>query len=83
MAVARPKRFPICRYALEPVVVTHGATMMADTLSLLVCAICVPLYANRASSPGGHGSELELRRIRRVAAESSGDRSFLKVSPMP
>jgi Kef-type K+ transport system membrane component KefB len=37
---------------LEPVVVTYGATMMADTLSLLVFAICVPLYASGFSAWG-------------------------------
>src|SRR4029453_13573327 len=37
---------------LEPVVVTIGATMMSDTLSLLVFAICVPLYASGFSASG-------------------------------
>jgi Kef-type K+ transport system membrane component KefB len=37
---------------LEPVVVTYGATMMSDTLSLLVFAICVPLYASGFSASG-------------------------------
>jgi Kef-type K+ transport system membrane component KefB len=31
---------------LEPIVVTFGATMISDTLSLLVFAICVPLYVS-------------------------------------
>jgi Kef-type K+ transport system membrane component KefB len=35
---------------LEPIVVTIGATMMSDTLSLLVFAICVPLYASGFSA---------------------------------
>ncbi len=29
---------------LEPIVVAYGGTMMSDTLSLLVFAICVPVY---------------------------------------
>jgi Kef-type K+ transport system membrane component KefB len=37
---------------LETVVVTIGATMMSDTLSLLVFAICVPLYASGFSASG-------------------------------
>lgn len=37
---------------LEPIVVTVGATMMSDTLSLLVFAICVPLYATGFSASG-------------------------------
>jgi Kef-type K+ transport system membrane component KefB len=36
----------------EPIVVTIGATMMSDTLSLLVFAICVPLYASGFSASG-------------------------------
>ena len=32
--------------SLEPVVVTIGATMVSDTLSLLVFAVCVHLYAS-------------------------------------
>jgi Kef-type K+ transport system membrane component KefB len=37
---------------LEPVVVTYGATMMSDTLSLLVFAICVPVYSSGFSASG-------------------------------
>ncbi len=37
---------------LEPIVVTFGATMMSDTLSLLVFAVCVPLYATGFSASG-------------------------------
>ncbi len=37
---------------LEPMVVTYGATMVSDTLSLLVFAICVPLYASGFSVSG-------------------------------
>ena len=37
---------------LEPIVVTYGATMMSDTLSLLVFAICVPLFASGFSASG-------------------------------
>jgi len=37
---------------LEPVVVTFGATMISDTLSLLVFAICVPLYVSGFSASG-------------------------------
>jgi Kef-type K+ transport system membrane component KefB len=37
---------------LEPIVVTIGATMMSDTLSLLVFAVCVPLYASGFSASG-------------------------------
>jgi Kef-type K+ transport system membrane component KefB len=37
---------------LEPVVVTFGATMISDTLSLLVFAICVPLYVSGFSAAG-------------------------------
>ena len=37
---------------LEPIVVTFGATMMSDTLSLLVFAVCVPLYASGFSASG-------------------------------
>ena len=36
----------------EPVVVTVGATMMSDTLSLLVFAVCVPLFASGFSASG-------------------------------
>jgi Kef-type K+ transport system membrane component KefB len=32
--------------SLEPMVVTTGATMVSDTLALLVFAVCVPLYAS-------------------------------------
>ncbi len=35
---------------LEPIVVTFGATMISDTLSLLVFAICVPLYTSGFSA---------------------------------
>jgi Kef-type K+ transport system membrane component KefB len=38
--------------SLEPVVVTIGATMVSDTLSLLVFAVCVPLYASGFSVSG-------------------------------
>jgi Kef-type K+ transport system membrane component KefB len=37
---------------LEPMVVTFGATMVSDTLSLLVFAVCVPLYASGFSISG-------------------------------
>ena len=37
---------------LEPIVVTIGATMMSDTLSLLVFAVCVPLYTSGFSASG-------------------------------
>jgi Kef-type K+ transport system membrane component KefB len=37
---------------LEPIVVTFGATMMSDTLSLLVFAVCVPLYVSGFSASG-------------------------------
>ena len=37
---------------LEPMVVTFGATIMSDTLSLLVFAICVPLYSSGFSASG-------------------------------
>jgi len=37
---------------LEPIVVTYGATMMSDTLSLLVFAICVPIYVSGLSASG-------------------------------
>ncbi len=37
---------------LAPIVVTVGATMVSDTLSLLVFAICVPLYASGFSASG-------------------------------
>jgi Kef-type K+ transport system membrane component KefB len=37
---------------LGPILVTVGATMMSDTLSLLVFAICVPLYASGFSASG-------------------------------
>ena len=43
-------RFGVNR--LEPIVVTVGATMMSDTLSLLVFAICVPLYSSGFSASG-------------------------------
>ncbi len=36
----------------EPVVVTVGATMVSDTLSLLVFAICVPVFASGFSVSG-------------------------------
>ena len=36
----------------EPIVVTYGATMVSDTLSLLVFAVCVPLYASGFSASG-------------------------------
>lgn len=38
--------------SLEPMVVTTGATMVSDTLSLLVFAICVPMYASGFSASG-------------------------------
>jgi Kef-type K+ transport system membrane component KefB len=38
--------------SLEPMVVTTGATMVSDILSLLVFAICVPLYASGLSVSG-------------------------------
>lgn len=34
----------------EPIVVTFGSTMMSDTLSLLVFAVCVPLYTSGFSA---------------------------------
>jgi Kef-type K+ transport system membrane component KefB len=37
---------------LEPIVVAFGATMISDTLSLLVFAICVPLYVSGFSVSG-------------------------------
>jgi Kef-type K+ transport system membrane component KefB len=37
---------------LEPIVVTFGATMVSDTLSLLVFAICVPVYVSGFSASG-------------------------------
>ncbi|SBT08557.1 Sodium/hydrogen exchanger [Candidatus Accumulibacter aalborgensis] len=37
---------------LEPMVVTFGATMVSDTLSLLVLAVCVPLYTHGFSISG-------------------------------
>ena len=37
---------------LEPIVVTIGATMMSDTLSLLVFAVCVPMYTSGFSASG-------------------------------
>ncbi len=37
---------------LEPMVVTFGATMVSDTLSLLVFAACLPLYASGFSVAG-------------------------------
>ena len=37
---------------LEPIVVTYGATMMSDTLSLLVFAVCVPVYTSGFSASG-------------------------------
>lgn len=43
---------------LEPVVVTFGATMLSDTLSLLVFAICVPLFSH-----GFSVSELALQVV--------------------
>ena len=37
---------------LEPVIVTIGATVVSDTLSLIVFAICVPTYTTGFSLPG-------------------------------
>jgi Na+:H+ antiporter len=37
---------------LEPVTITAGATMLSDTLSLIVFAICVPLYQSGFSARG-------------------------------
>jgi Na+:H+ antiporter len=37
---------------LEPVIVTIGATVLSDTLSLIVFAICVPTFASGFSLPG-------------------------------
>jgi Na+:H+ antiporter len=37
---------------LEPVIVTIGATVLSDTLSLIVFAICVPVFASGFSLPG-------------------------------
>jgi Kef-type K+ transport system membrane component KefB len=36
----------------EPMIVTTGATMVSDTLSLLVFAVCLPLYASGFSVSG-------------------------------
>ena len=38
--------------SLEPMVVVTGATMVSDTLALLVFAVCVPLYASGFSASG-------------------------------
>ena len=40
LPVATPARSNYA-FALEPIVVTFGATMISDTLSLLVFAVCV------------------------------------------
>src|SRR5271165_4961666 len=37
---------------LEPVIITVGATMLSDTLSLIVFAICVPLFKSGFSPSG-------------------------------
>jgi len=37
---------------LEPVIITAGATVMSDTLSLIVFAICVPVYKTGFSASG-------------------------------
>jgi Kef-type K+ transport system membrane component KefB len=38
--------------SLEPVTITAGATMLSDTLSLIVFAICVPMYQSGFSVSG-------------------------------
>ena len=38
--------------SLEPMVVTTGATLVSDTLALLVFAVCVPMYASGFSASG-------------------------------
>jgi Kef-type K+ transport system membrane component KefB len=45
---------------LEPVVVTFGATMVSDTLSLLVFAVCVPLYVSGFSLFGLAAQVIEI-----------------------
>lgn len=37
---------------LEPIIITAGATVMSDTLSLIVFAICVPVYKTGLSVSG-------------------------------
>ena len=39
-------------HRLEPVIITVGATMLSDTLSLVLFAICVSTYASGFSVPG-------------------------------
>jgi Kef-type K+ transport system membrane component KefB len=42
---------------LEPIVVTIGATVLSDTLSLIVFAVCVSMYTT-GFSPGGLATQL-------------------------
>jgi Kef-type K+ transport system membrane component KefB len=42
---------------LEPIVVTIGATVLSDTLSLIVFAVCVSMYTT-GFSPGGLAIQL-------------------------
>ena len=45
---------------LEPVIATIGATVVSDTLSLIVFAICVPTYTTGFSLPGLAAQLLEI-----------------------
>ena len=41
-----------CETRLEPITITFGATVFSDTLSLIVFAICVPIYQSGFSVSG-------------------------------
>jgi len=53
---------------LEPVTITFGATVMSDTLSLVVFAICVSTYLSGFSA---------FRLIRQIGNRGSGTRRFI------
>ncbi len=73
---------------LEPVVVTIGATVMSDTLSLIVFAVCVSTYTTGVLAVRAHPSARRDRRLRpanpvraqprrRLSAEQGGSRGCL------
>src|SRR5262249_8032432 len=45
---------------LEPITITFGATVLSDTLSLIVFAICVPIYQSGLSVSGLVGQLAEI-----------------------
>src|SRR5208283_1922851 len=64
---------------LEPIVVTFGATMMSDTLSLLVFAVCVPLYTTGFSASGLAIQVIEIILVRSARIVRARPRGCLPV----